>query len=261
VKVTVFMQAMDSKTELDPEIAYLFTCYAKALADQGSFQIAAKYCKGTSQEAKELRHHLYYSKDGHACAAVMGSVPEFPFSRKTISATPARTVQQTPTTTNGVSRAHTKTANQQAYAPQQPQASGSSSLPSGWMKLIDPSSGREYYYNQTSGETTWDMPRAVESVTSAAPQQSYPQYATETHHQASAMQQPAVQQQEQVQQPATNVMAASKTPSKLASKYGDGFVTSASHPELAEQYGNHGTRYVTNVYYRDQLFLQHCTEI
>jgi protein transport protein SEC31 len=28
---------------------------------------------------------------------------------------------------------------------------------------------------------------------------------------------------------------------KLASKYGDGFVTSASHPELAEQYGNIGT--------------------
>ena len=30
----------------------------------------------------------------------------------------------------------------------------------------------------------------------------------------------------------------------LASKYGDGFVTSASHPELAAQYGNVGTRYV-----------------
>jgi protein transport protein SEC31 len=27
----------------------------------------------------------------------------------------------------------------------------------------------------------------------------------------------------------------------MASKYGDGFVTSASHPELAEQYGNVGT--------------------
>merc|ERR1712194_195628 len=28
---------------------------------------------------------------------------------------------------------------------------------------------------------------------------------------------------------------------KMASKYGDGFVTSASHPELASQYGNVGT--------------------
>ena len=32
-------------------------------------------------------------------------------------------------------------------------------------------------------------------------------------------------------------------PSTMVSKYGDGFVTSASHPELAEQYGNVGTRY------------------
>ena len=31
-------------------------------------------------------------------------------------------------------------------------------------------------------------------------------------------------------------------PRKLASKYGDGFVSSASHPELAAQYGNVGTR-------------------
>ena len=28
----------------------------------------------------------------------------------------------------------------------------------------------------------------------------------------------------------------------IASKYGDGFVTSASNPQLAEQYGNVGTR-------------------
>jgi protein transport protein SEC31 len=41
-----------------------------------------------------------------------------------------------------------------------------------------------------------------------------------------------------VQQPKSNGAA---TPSRLASKYGDGFVTSASHPELAEQYGNVGT--------------------
>ena len=31
------------------------------------------------------------------------------------------------------------------------------------------------------------------------------------------------------------------TPMKLVSKYGDGFVTSSSHPELAAQYGNVGT--------------------
>jgi len=34
----------------------------------------------------------------------------------------------------------------------------------------------------------------------------------------------------------------STTPKKLATKYGDGFVTSHSHPELGEQYGNTTTR-------------------
>lgn len=36
-------------------------------------------------------------------------------------------------------------------------------------------------------------------------------------------------------------LKAKSTPAMLASKYGDGFVTSASHPELAAQYGNVGT--------------------
>lgn len=36
--------------------------------------------------------------------------------------------------------------------------------------------------------------------------------------------------------------AASLKTQKVANKYGDGFVTSASNPKLAEQYGNVGTR-------------------
>ena len=39
----------------------------------------------------------------------------------------------------------------------------------------------------------------------------------------------------------TSSAAALKT-QKVANKYGDGFVTSASNPKLAEQYGNVGTR-------------------
>jgi protein transport protein SEC31 len=61
-----------------------------------------------------------------------------------------------------------------------------------------------------------------------------------------AQQQQTVQIQAQQQQPqqqyTTNGGLRSATPSRLASKYGDGFVTSASHPELAQQYGNVGTR-------------------
>ncbi len=42
---------------------------------------------------------------------------------------------------------------------------------------------------------------------------------------------------------------------KVASKYGDGFVTSASNPQLAEQYGNVGTRYDTDVHI---MHVVHC---
>eukprot|EP00985_Skeletonema_marinoi_P025873 scaffold19436_cov58-Skeletonema_marinoi.AAC.1 len=40
---------------------------------------------------------------------------------------------------------------------------------------------------------------------------------------------------------AINGTSSVSTTQKVASKYGDGFVTSASNPQLAEQYGNVGT--------------------
>ena len=70
-----------------------------------------------------------------------------------------------------------------------------------------------YYANQSTGETSWEKPQP-----------------------------PVAQQPPQQQQYSTSKPTA--TPSKretVVSKYGDGFVTSASHPELASQYGNVGT--------------------
>lgn len=106
--------------------------------------------------------------------------------------------------------------------------------------MQDPSSGRTYYANQTTGQTSWEIPYDVpspvlapvmeQSVSNAQPQFQQTQQAGISQYQSV----------QNMQQQATNGAALS-TPSKLASKYGDGFVTSASHPALAQQYGNVGT--------------------
>ena len=77
--------------------------------------------------------------------------------------------------------------------------SNAAELPPGWMALQDPASGKTYFANQATGETTWEQPAVPTQVQTVSPQRT------------------------------------------LASKYGDGFVTSASHPQLAAQYGNVGT--------------------
>ena len=75
-----------------------------------------------------------------------------------------------------------------------------------------------------TGETTWDMPKAPVQAPYSAPQMPIQQEATTD-----------VSQRAQVTSQAT------KQKPSIVSKYGDGFVSSASNPELASQYGNIGT--------------------
>lgn len=42
-------------------------------------------------------------------------------------------------------------------------------LPADWASAVDPASGKTYYYNRASGETTWESPAVV--VTTTAPQE------------------------------------------------------------------------------------------
>lgn len=185
-----------------------------------------------------LRDRLYRGKASPQALAAMGGVaPEFPFVfqeiKKSRGPTVSRSAQQTQQVHGGGQNgyqsqqyANTSSASY-GYATQGSTsatvATPSDALPAGWIELQDPSSGRSYYANQTTGEVTWDRPQAQPAA------QPVPS-------------QPVAHQQAPEPQPKPAVSSTPSRPAKLASKYGDGFVTSSSHPELAYQYGNVGTR-------------------
>jgi len=256
-KVTTFLQALDPSVTLSPttlggsDVMDVFYDYAKVLADQGLLETSARYCRGESQACMELLDRLYHSRASQAVRGIIGATPPvFPFLKTEVN----------------VARARTNYGNRNQQQPSaQPTARASDELPPGWLALQDPSSGMTYYANQNTGETTWDRPSPPAPAPAPMPQQTYapqpqypgtaqqqqPQQQYSSAQQASytSAQQPQYQSSNAVtgqanQQPSTaatsNGMGASPS-STVASKYGDGFVTSASHPELASRYGNVGT--------------------
>ena len=232
MKVSIFLQAAGFSENLSAEDEELFTSYAEKLAEQGLLVTAAKYCRGESTGSKILRDRLYRSRASQRCLAAMGgNAPEFPYSLSDVKQNRRSSRTQNKIQSNGiygrstssrsvsqVSAGNKQRTHEQSYGQTQQQATSSAvptALPTGWIELTDPSSGRFYYANQSTGEVSWDKPQAV--PTSA----------------------PAVMQPTPRVQPKSS--SSSSQNAKMASKYGDGFVTSASHPELASQYGNVGT--------------------
>lgn len=229
VKVSVFMTAAGDKAELPPNIGELFFQYAKALAEQGLFVTAAKYCKGSSMDSMVLRDRLYRSRESQGCLAQLGSPPEFPFtsvavskSRGSVSGSTRSSQQQTQSRSAYASQQQQAASTSQHSQQQTQMSMASDQLPPGWYELQDPASGRTYYANQTTGETSWDRPAAPRP----AAQPSAHQSTSRDGDNASVT---------------SNASSKRSTKAHLVSKYGDGFVTSASHPELADRYGNIGT--------------------
>lgn len=236
LRVYILHQATP-QTQLPEAVAHNFYEYAFALSQQGLLATAAKYCAmgGASESNRQLKDRLYRSRASPRCLAAMQNVtPDFPYSMVNITksagqylATQLQGQQLTAETharqqhdqrqSHYLQQPQTVQPNQQQYQQQtlqigQEHQPASNELPDGWVALQDPSSGMMYYANQHTGETTWEKPQP-----------------------------PAVQQVSQQQSYASKTTS---TPSKrdtVVAKYGDGFVTSASHPELASQYGNIGT--------------------
>lgn len=232
-KVTIFLHASDPSGVLEPDVADIFGKYAERLSAQGLLSTASKYCRSNSQSCNELRDRLFRSRDSHIIGPIMGSPPPFPFSQSHVGTAVVRTKTNQPQT-NG-----TYHNNQQSYSQQNPatyqqpnnyQAPQESELPPGWIALQDPGSGNTYYANQVSGETCWEKP-AVHFQEQTPMQSNSSSYHNQQNSHDQSQQQPSYDQSNQIQQSIA-------TPNKLATKYGDGFVTSASHPELGEQYGN-----------------------
>jgi protein transport protein SEC31 len=259
VKVTVFMKAVDSSVILSEDNALIFTQYANALAEQGLLVTAAKYCRGSSLESKILRDRLYRSRESPGCLSALGSAPEFPFSLVQVKTAPAgatavqRRQQPQSYTNQNQTLQHAASQSHSAYGTQQQAQSSASTpaqtLPAGWVALQDPSSGRTYYANQTTGQSSWEIPQPVAAAPAPVQNAAKPGHAAMNgSDQQTIATQPQAQAQQQIaQQPAASMNGASNpgsrsaTPSRLAKKYGDGFVTSSSHPELGQQYGNVGT--------------------
>eukprot|EP00591_Stephanopyxis_turris_P009575 CAMPEP_0195525504 /NCGR_PEP_ID=MMETSP0794_2-20130614/25990_1 /TAXON_ID=515487 /ORGANISM="Stephanopyxis turris, Strain CCMP 815" /LENGTH=1054 /DNA_ID=CAMNT_0040655983 /DNA_START=104 /DNA_END=3268 /DNA_ORIENTATION=+ len=237
-KVTIFMQAPEVNAVLNPSVAPLFASYAKLLAEQGLLEAAAKYCTTESQECNEMRDRLYNSGAGQGCKHIITSPPPFPFYRSNVGVAP----KVSTTTTNGAVNSHQQSSQQSAYQAQQTsyqqpqpqtntQRTNPDQLPPNWMALQDPASGMTYYANQATGETSWEKP-ASQSTSPAHPVSN----TVGVYH---SQQQGTAQQQ---QQAATNgINGIATTSNEVVSRYGDGFVSSASHPELGQQYGNIGT--------------------
>jgi protein transport protein SEC31 len=202
-KVSVFMKALEPNYSLQDIVTDLFFQYAKVLADQGLFSIAAKYCRSDSQECKELRDRLYRSKDSHFCALAFGAPPEFPFDFCNVGVTPSvPTVTQAYTNnityetqsdnkfevTNNVKQCRNRTYENsysysiaQQHIPDSPkdlnmhanQGNCTEHLPPDWVAFQDPSSGKIYYANHSTGETTWDMPSSIVLNVSSTPNHYY----------------------------------------------------------------------------------------
>ena len=255
-------------TTLPEGVANLFAEYAALLASQGEVEVANKYATSDGMASAVLRDRLY-----HSSVALQQVVqpPAFPFEVAPVGvSTNATTLsqqqqqQQQPSTST-----HQPTdpfAQQQPAlvstptAHQQPQASpwgGSqtpvdpNALPPNWTALVDPGSGRTYYANTITKETTWEKPTATPTTTTTTPglthQQQQPTATAATPYgqayggatpapattPGGAYSQPKPQQQ---QQPALTSSVSGTKPMSYYEK--DGFTSSHGNPTLINKYGN-----------------------
>jgi protein transport protein SEC31 len=168
-KVIIFTHA-NSGLDLGTQCAYYFSLYAHILASHGRLDTAPLYIRGDHLSEAVLRDRVFHAASAKAVGA---RAPVFPFERIVVAVggvprQPVAAVRPTDFAhPSPASRATSfespinmmkKQGSSLQAAPQQQQLPTTGGLPSGWVQLVDPSSGRAYFANQALGVTQWELP-------------------------------------------------------------------------------------------------------
>eukprot|EP01041_Mallomonas_annulata_P003398 gene3398-6750_t len=204
-KVVMYTQS-NPMEDLGSECSKCFSLYASLLASQGRLDVAPNYVRGEGVDELILRDRIYHAT---AVKPEGARPPVFPFQRVDVKEESAQPVVTKPAATAVGATSYTTAASPGnvmsasplkvspkakavaafsgaavpqpvAHSHSQQQQQQQSSLPAGWLQLVDPASGRQYYVNQANGQSQWEPPAmphpTPQSVPTAAspmtPQQS-----------------------------------------------------------------------------------------
>jgi hypothetical protein len=232
-KVVVFTHS-NPIDNLGEECSFYFSKYADLLANQGRLDVALSYLKGSSLPESILIDRLYHAGNKKAGSRP----PAFPFTKVVVDITaPTKQPQVNaavtkqaevsraqvhPTTTVDKTKPVIAAVKQTSHAeqhlinniPSATNATPASTLPPGWIQLIDPASGHPYFVNQVTNQSQWEPPVAVPAVVQSTPnfptnsfthEASQPINNQATFNRAGSFQQPVsattFQQPSQLQQP------------------------------------------------------------
>ena len=181
--------------DLGPICGKIFAEYAGLIASQGILDVAPQYLKGSSDHENILRDRLFHAGPKQVVGA---RPPPFPFDRVNVAvsssrAAPGKLPGDASTAANtfskpaasSASRSNQSRENQRVPQPHQQQATmqpqeqpqhlhhqqqqqqqpqqqqqqaGGDGLPPGWLQLVDPTSNRPYYVDQSTGQSQWEPP-------------------------------------------------------------------------------------------------------